>query len=136
MKVLKILEDADVLVADIEVNLGNTIQHAPTLCVRYKGDIIPLNTPDMRPILMNLKNAIAFSATVAISSILVFYNYQEDPLLTGGNIRGVKCGSDDHCDWRSHGLVSPVYNYEGNLDFNTGFVFAVSGAIEACRVLS
>ena len=58
MKVLKILEDADVLVADIEVNLGNTIQHAPTLCVRYKGDIIPLNTPDMRPILMNLKNAI------------------------------------------------------------------------------
>ena len=52
MKVLKILEDAEVVLADIEVHLGKKIQHAPTLCVRYKGKIIPLNTQDMRPILM------------------------------------------------------------------------------------
>ena len=58
MKVLKILEDAEVVLADIEVHLGKKIQHAPTLCVRYKGKIIPLNTPDMRPILMKEENAI------------------------------------------------------------------------------
>ena len=37
---------------------GKKIQHAPTLCVRYKGKIIPLNTPDTRPILMKEENAI------------------------------------------------------------------------------
>ena len=58
MKVLKILEDAEVVLADIEVHLGKKIQHAPTLCVKYKGKIIPLNTPDMRPILMKEENAI------------------------------------------------------------------------------
>ena len=58
LKILEILEDAEVVVADLEVNLGNTTQNAPTLCVRYEGNIIPLNTPDMRPILMNSKNAI------------------------------------------------------------------------------
>ena len=54
MKVLKILEDAEVVIADIKVHLGKKIQHAPTL----KGKIIPLNTPDMRPILMKEENAI------------------------------------------------------------------------------
>ena len=58
MKVLKILEDAEVVLANIEVHLGKKIQHALTLCVRYKGKIIPLNTPDMRPILMKEENAI------------------------------------------------------------------------------
>ena len=58
MKVLKVLDDADIIIADIEVNLGKTKQNAPTLCVRYKGKIIPLNTPDMRPILMKEENAI------------------------------------------------------------------------------
>ena len=58
MKVLKILEDAEVVLVDIEVHLGKKLQHAPTLCVRYKGKIIPLNTPDMRPILMKEENAI------------------------------------------------------------------------------
>ncbi len=58
MKVLKVLEDAEIIVADIEVILGSNTQSSPTLCVRYKGKIIPLNTPDMRPILMNEENAI------------------------------------------------------------------------------
>ena len=58
MKVLKVLEDAEIIIAEIEVNLGNTKQNAPTLCVRYQDKIIPLNTPDMRPILMKEDNAI------------------------------------------------------------------------------
>ena len=58
MKVLKVLDDAEIIIADIEVNLGKIKQNAPTLCVRYKGKIIPLNTPDMRPILMKEENAI------------------------------------------------------------------------------
>ena len=58
LKILEIFEDAEVVVADLEVNLGDATQNAPTLCVRYEGNIIPLNTPDMRPILMNSKNAI------------------------------------------------------------------------------
>mgnify|MGYP000527642874 CR=1 FL=1 len=58
MKVLRILEDAEVVLADIEVHLGKNTQHAPTLCVKYKGKVIPLNTPDMRPILMKEENAI------------------------------------------------------------------------------
>ena len=58
MKVLKVLDDAEIIIADIEVNLGKTKHNTPTLCVRYKGKIIPLNTPDMRPILMKEENAI------------------------------------------------------------------------------
>ena len=58
MKALNVLENAEIIIADIEVNLGKTKQNAPTLCVRYEGKIIPLNTPDMRPILMKEENAI------------------------------------------------------------------------------
>ena len=58
MKVIKILEDVEIILADIEVDLSKKKQHAPTLCVKYKGKIIPLNTPDMRPILMKEENAI------------------------------------------------------------------------------
>ena len=58
MKVIKVFEDAEIVIADIEVNLGKKVQHSPTLCVRYDGKIIPLNTPDMRPILMKIENAI------------------------------------------------------------------------------
>ena len=58
MRVLKIIDDAELVIADIEVDLNEKKQNAPTLCVRYKGKIIPLNTPDMRPILMSEENAI------------------------------------------------------------------------------
>ena len=58
MRVLKVLEDAEVIIADLEVNLGDETHSSPTLCVRYEGNIIPLNTPDGRPVLMNLENAI------------------------------------------------------------------------------
>ena len=44
MKVLKELDDAKLVIVDLEVNLGNEIRSAPTLCAKYKGKIIPLNT--------------------------------------------------------------------------------------------
>ena len=58
MRVLKIIEDAELIIADIEVDWNEQKQSSPTLFVRYKGKVIPLNTPDMRPILMKEENAI------------------------------------------------------------------------------
>ena len=59
MKILKILDKAELILVDLEVNLGKEVRNAPTLCVRYKGKIIPLNTAhDGRPILMNEETAI------------------------------------------------------------------------------
>ena len=57
MKILDLLDVALVFV-DLEVNLGDNKQNSPTLCAKYNGKIIPLNTPDGRPILMNIDNAI------------------------------------------------------------------------------
>jgi len=57
MKILELL-DAQLVLVDLEVNLGHRKQNSPTLCAKYKGKIIPLNTPDGRPILMNMDNAI------------------------------------------------------------------------------
>ena len=57
MKILELL-DAQLVLMDLEVNLGHRKQNSPTLCAKYKGKIIPLNTPDGRPILMNMDNAI------------------------------------------------------------------------------
>ena len=42
MKILKELDDAKLVIVDLEVNLGNEIRNAPTLCAKYKGKIIPL----------------------------------------------------------------------------------------------
>ena len=59
MKILEVMYDAKILLVDLEVNIGNKKQNAPTLCVQYKGKIIPLNTAqDGRPILMKEENAI------------------------------------------------------------------------------
>ena len=59
MKILKVLEDAELVIVDLEVNLGDEVRSAPTLCARYKGKIIPLNTAhDGRPILMKDENSI------------------------------------------------------------------------------
>ncbi|MDA9642049.1 hypothetical protein N9T22_00095 [Candidatus Thioglobus sp.] len=57
MKVLKVL-DAELVLIDLEVNLGDRKQNSPTLCARFNDKIIPLNTPDGRPIMMNEDNAI------------------------------------------------------------------------------
>ena len=59
MKILSILKDVELVIAELEVNLGKEVRSAPTLCARYKGKIIPLNTAhDGRPILMKEENAI------------------------------------------------------------------------------
>ena len=59
MRILKVLEDAELIIVDLEVNLGDEVRSAPTLCARYKGKIIPLNTAhDGRPILMKEENTI------------------------------------------------------------------------------
>ncbi|MEC8623117.1 MAG: hypothetical protein VXY05_08360 [Pseudomonadota bacterium] len=58
MRVLKIYEETQVVIAEIEVKLGEEVRSAPTLCARYNGKIIPLNTPDGRPVLMTLDNQI------------------------------------------------------------------------------
>ena len=58
MRVLKIYEETQVVIAEIEVELGEQTRSAPTLCARYNGKIIPLNTPDGRPVLMTLDNQI------------------------------------------------------------------------------
>ena len=57
MKILELL-DATLVLVDLEVNLGDSKQNSPTLCAQYNRKIIPLNTPDGRPILMNIDNAI------------------------------------------------------------------------------
>ena len=57
MKVLKVL-DAELVLIDLEVNLGDRKQNSPTLCARFKDKIIPLSTADGRPILMKEDNAI------------------------------------------------------------------------------
>jgi hypothetical protein len=57
MKVLKVL-DTELILLDLEVNLGTNKLNSPTLCVQYKGKIAPLCNPDGRPILMNEYNAI------------------------------------------------------------------------------
>jgi hypothetical protein len=57
MKILELL-DATLVLVDLEVNLGDNKQNSPTLCAKFNGKIIPLNTPDGRPILMNIDNAI------------------------------------------------------------------------------
>ena len=58
MRVLKVFKDTEIIIADIEVNLGTDVRSSPTLCAWHHGKIIPLNTPDGRPILMNVENAI------------------------------------------------------------------------------
>ena len=47
------------VIVDLKVNLGKEVRSAPTLCAKYKGKIIPLNTAhDGRPILMREENSI------------------------------------------------------------------------------
>ena len=59
MKILKILDNAKLILVDLEVNLGNKKRHAPTLCASIDGKIIPLSTAhDGRPVIMNLENAL------------------------------------------------------------------------------
>jgi hypothetical protein len=63
MRVKQILSDVRLVIAEIEVSLNGALRSSPTLCAVVKGregsdQVIPLNTPDGRPILMNPDNGI------------------------------------------------------------------------------
>jgi hypothetical protein len=64
MRVKQILTDVQLVIADLEVHLNGELRSSPTLCALIPASdahgekIIPLNTPDGRPIFMNVENAI------------------------------------------------------------------------------
>ena len=65
MHVKYILSDVTLVIAELEVHLNGELRSSPTLCALLpatgsKGaHVVPLNTPDGRPILMSMGNAIA-----------------------------------------------------------------------------
>ena len=65
MRVKQLLTDVTLVIADLEVHLNGELRSSPTLCALIPAGhgaqekIIPLNTPDGRPIFMNIDNAIA-----------------------------------------------------------------------------
>lgn len=68
MKVKQILSGVELVIADLEVELNGDMRTSHTLCALLKDDngkevLIPLNTPDGRPIFMNPENAIAEGST-------------------------------------------------------------------------
>jgi len=68
MKVKQILTGVELVIADLEVELNGTLRSNHTLCALLTDDnqrevLIPLNTPDGRPIFMNPENAIADGST-------------------------------------------------------------------------
>jgi hypothetical protein len=63
MRVKAVLRNFQLAIADVEVSWNGKLQSSPTLCAivsdqsEAAGRVIPLNTPDGRPILMNWDNA-------------------------------------------------------------------------------
>ncbi len=64
MRVKNILSDITLVIADLEVHLNGELRSSPTLCALLPASggqgarVVPLNTPDGRPILLNMGNAI------------------------------------------------------------------------------
>ena len=58
MRVKEILTKYELCLVDLEVMLNDEKRSAPTLCASDGEEVIPLNTPDGRPIQMNKVNAI------------------------------------------------------------------------------
>ena len=64
MKIRRIISEAKLVIADLEVELNGTLRSSPTLCaVIANADgspdtVVPLNTPDGRPIFLKMENAI------------------------------------------------------------------------------
>ena len=67
MRVKRILSDVRLVIADLEVQLGTELRSSPTLCAVLaspEGErLVPLNTPDGRPIFMKMDNAIPLERT-------------------------------------------------------------------------
>ena len=65
MRVKSILSDITLVIADLEVHLNGELRSSPTLCALLPAigsdgaRVVPLNTPDGRPILLNMGNSIA-----------------------------------------------------------------------------
>ena len=69
MKIKQILSGVELVIAELEVELNGSMRTSATLCALLRDDsgkeiVIPLNTPDGRPIFMNPENAIADGASV------------------------------------------------------------------------
>ena len=67
MRVKQILTGVELVIADLEVELNGEMRTSLTLCALLKDDnqkelLVPLNTPDGRPIFMNPENAIVEGA--------------------------------------------------------------------------
>ena len=59
MKIIKVLENTELVIVDLEVNLGKEKRKGLTLCAKDENGYYPLNTAhDGRPILMNKENLI------------------------------------------------------------------------------
>ncbi|MEY4756260.1 MAG: hypothetical protein RJA34_1158 [Pseudomonadota bacterium] len=62
MIIKQILSDVRLVIADVEVELNGAWRSSPTLCAVLtdaEGEaVVPLSTPDGRPIFMKLENAI------------------------------------------------------------------------------
>jgi hypothetical protein len=64
MRVKVVLRNVQLVIADVEVGWDGKLQSSPTLCAVVSEEseaeerVIPLNTPDGRPILMNWDNAV------------------------------------------------------------------------------
>jgi hypothetical protein len=63
MQVKRVLSEARLVIAEIEVSHEGAPRSRPTLCAVVTKDgaeqVIPLNTPDGRPIFMSWENAVA-----------------------------------------------------------------------------
>ena len=64
MRVTEILTNVQLVIAHIEADLNGELRTSPTLCALIPAEgneqekIITLNTPDGRPIFMNIENVI------------------------------------------------------------------------------
>jgi len=71
MKVLRILTDVHLVIAELEVNLGEEVRNSPTLCAVVPGvegaqdQVVPLSTPNGRPIFMKIDTRLALSSKIS-----------------------------------------------------------------------
>ena len=63
MRVIEVLDQYRICIADVEVELNGELRNSPTLCAMSGDKIIPLNTPDGRPIFMNPENALSLKSS-------------------------------------------------------------------------
>ena len=62
MKILKELKEINLVIVELEVNLGKEKRKGFTLCAKDKNGYYPLNTAhDGRPVLMDKENLIKFN---------------------------------------------------------------------------